>query len=52
MLLLILLIVLIFGFPTFGSYYGGGTYRSGAFGLGGILLLVLIVLLFTHAVRF
>src|ERR1700712_931907 len=43
-ILLIILIILAFGG---GGFLGGGAYRGPGFGLGGILLLVLIVLLVT-----
>lgn len=43
--LLILLILLLFGV---GQFYGNGAYRGPGFGIGGILLLVLIVLLVTR----
>ena len=42
-IILILLILGAFG----GGFYGGPTYRNGGFGLGGILIVVLIVLLVT-----
>ena len=42
-IILILLILGAFG----GGFYGGPTYRTGGFGLGGILIIVLIVLLVT-----
>ncbi len=43
-LLLIILIVLAF---TGGGFLGNGAYRGPGFGLGGVLLIVLIVLLAT-----
>ena len=43
-ILLILLILLLFGG---GNFYGGGRFRGPGFGLGGILLIILIVLLAT-----
>jgi len=43
-ILLIILIILAFGG---GGFLGGGAYRGPGFGLGGILLIVLIVLLVT-----
>ena len=43
-ILLIILIILAFGG---GGFLGGGAYRGPGFGLGGILLIVLIVLLAT-----
>jgi len=49
MLLLIVILILVFGLPTFGSYYGGGSYRGAGFGLGGVVLLILLVLLLTHS---
>jgi len=47
MLLLLLVLVLIFGVPFGGSYYNGGVYRSYGFGLGGLLVVVLLILLLT-----
>ncbi|GEP09652.1 hypothetical protein MGN01_14970 [Methylobacterium gnaphalii] len=43
-IILIILILLLFGG---GNFLGGGAYRGPGFGLGGILLIVLIVLLLT-----
>ena len=44
--MLILLIVLILIFGLGGNFYGGGAYRYPGFGLGGVLLVVLLLLLF------
>jgi len=46
-LMLILLIVLILLFGVGGNFYNGGAYRTGGFGLGGILIVILIILLLT-----
>ncbi len=43
-ILLILLILVAFGG---GGFLGGGAYRGPGFGLGGILLIILIILLVT-----
>jgi hypothetical protein len=43
-IILILLILGAFG----GGFYGGPTYRTGGFGLGGLHIVVLIVLLLTR----
>lgn len=43
--MLILLIVLILIFGLGGNFYNGGSYRGPGFGIGGILLVVLILLL-------
>jgi Sec-independent protein translocase protein TatA len=32
-------------------FYGGGRYRSGGLGIGGILLIILIILLVTGNLR-
>jgi len=48
-MLLIIILLLIFVIPFGGNYYGNGTYRGAGFGLGGLLLLVLIFLLLTHS---
>ena len=48
MLILLVVLVLVFGFG--GNVYSGGQYRSYGFGLGGIVLIILVLLLFTHAV--
>jgi hypothetical protein len=45
--MLILLIVLILIFGLGGNFYNGGIYRTGGFGLGGIVLVILIILLLT-----
>ena len=45
--ILILLILLLFGG---GNFYGGGRFRGPGFGLGGLLLIILIVLLVTHRI--
>lgn len=42
-ILLVLLILLAFG----GGVWGGPAYATGSYGLGGLLILVLIVLLVT-----
>lgn len=46
-MLTILLIVLIVLALSGGFGYGGGRYRSGGIGVGGILLIILLVLLLT-----
>ncbi len=51
MLILILLIVLIVFAVGGGRGYNGGTYRRHGFGLGGILLIVLLVLFLSGAIR-
>jgi hypothetical protein len=43
--MLILLVVLILVFGLGGNFYGGGQYRGYGFGLGGVLLILLLVLL-------
>jgi hypothetical protein len=43
--MLIILIVLILLFGGFGFYQGPGLYRNGGFGLGGIVLLLLVLYL-------
>jgi hypothetical protein len=43
--LIILLVVLAFVFFGGGNYYGNGQYRSYGFGLGGILLFILVLVL-------
>ena len=43
-ILLVILIILAFGG---GGFLGGGAYRGPGFGLGGILIIVLIGLLLT-----
>jgi heme exporter protein D len=45
MLLLIVILILLFGFPSFGHFYNDGAYRNYGFGLGGLVLLVLVILL-------
>ena len=47
MSLLLILIILILLFGGGGMFLGGGAYRNQGFGLGGILLIVLSVLLLT-----
>lgn len=47
-MLLIIIILLLIGLPFGGTYYGDGAYRGAGFGLGGLLLIVLIFLLLTH----
>ncbi len=47
--MLLLLIVLIFLFGFGGSYYNGGSYRNQGFGLGGVVLVILLFLLLTHS---
>ena len=44
-MLVILLILLIFGFGFGGSYYNNGQFRGPGFGLGAILLIVVLFLL-------
>jgi len=46
-MLLLLLVILLIGIPLGGSYYGDGVYRPYGFGLGGIVLVILVVLLVT-----
>jgi hypothetical protein len=43
MLLILIILILIFGFG--GNFYNGGAYRPYGFGLGGILLIVVVLLL-------
>ena len=43
----ILLIILILAVLGGGNFLGGGAYRGQSFGLGGILISILIVLLVT-----
>ncbi len=45
LLLLLIILVIVFGFG--GNFYDNGRYRSHGFGLGGVLLLVLLVLFLT-----
>lgn len=45
MIILIIVLILLFGLG--GNFYNDGAYRTGGFGLGGILLIVLIILLVT-----
>ena len=47
MSLIVLLIILIVLFGGGGNFLGGGAYRGYGFGLSGILIVVLIVLLLT-----
>lgn len=47
MLLTILLVLLILAVVGGGGFYNGGAYRNQGFGLGGVLLAILIVLLLT-----
>ena len=51
MLLLILLIVLILLAVGGGLGYGDGAYRSPGLGLAGVLLVILLVLWLTGALR-
>lgn len=46
-MLTVLLLVLLFAALAGGVGYRGGAYRNQGFGLGGVLLLVLLVLLLT-----
>lgn len=46
-LVTILLIILILAAFGGGGFLGGGAYRGPGFGLGGVLLIVLVVLLAT-----
>lgn len=46
-MILIVLVLLLLAFPLGGNYYGGGVYRPYGFGLGGIVLILLVVLLLT-----
>ena len=48
-MLTILLIVLIVLVLAGGFGYGGGRYRTGGIGLGGVLLIILLVLLLAGA---
>jgi hypothetical protein len=43
MILLIIVLILLFGFG--GHFYNDGAYRGPGFGIGGILLIILILLL-------
>jgi Protein of unknown function (DUF3309) len=43
--LLLVLIVLILIFGLGGNFYNGGAWRGPGFGLGGLVLVVLVVLL-------
>ena len=43
MLLLLIVLILLFGLG--GNYYNGGAYRSHGFGLAGLVILALVVLL-------
>ena len=45
MLLLLIVLILLFGLG--GNFFNGGAWREPGFGLGGLLLIVLIVLLVT-----
>jgi hypothetical protein len=47
MLLILVILILVFGFGG-GLYPGDGTYpyRTGGFGIGGLLLIILLVYLF------
>jgi len=47
MTLLIIIVVLILIFGVGGTTYGNGQYRSAGFGLGGVLVVLLILLLLT-----
>jgi hypothetical protein len=47
MSLIVIIIILVVVFGVGGNFYGGGTYRGYGFGLGGLLLLILVVLLLT-----
>jgi hypothetical protein len=44
MILLLIILILFFGFG--GHYWNDGAYRGPGFGIGTILLIILIVLLF------
>ena len=46
MLLLIVILILVFGLG--GNWYNDGAYRTHGFGIGGILLVILLVLFLTH----
>jgi hypothetical protein len=43
MILLIIVLILLFGFG--GHFYNDGAYRGPGFGIGGILLIVLVLFL-------
>jgi hypothetical protein len=45
MLFVLIILILLFGLG--GNFYNGGAYRGPGFGLGGLLLIVLVVLLLT-----
>lgn len=47
--MLILLLILLVIFPFTGVYYNGGMYKDSGFGLGFILLVILLVLFLTHS---
>jgi hypothetical protein len=42
MLLIILILLILFGFGG-GQFYNGGAYRTQGFGIGTILIIILIV---------
>jgi hypothetical protein len=50
MSLLVLLIILVLLFGGGGHFYNEGVYRGYGFGIGGVLLVILIVLLITGRV--
>lgn len=50
-MLMLILVVLIVLALVGGLGYGDGAYRAPGLGIGGILLAVLLVLLFTGALR-
>lgn len=45
MLLTVLLVLLILALFGGGTFYDGGVYRNQGFGIGGVLVVILIVLL-------
>jgi hypothetical protein len=46
MLILLIVLILLFGFG--GNFYNGGAYRGTGFGIGGLLVAVILVLLLMH----
>ena len=50
MLLIIIILILLFGLPTFGYYQGGPAWGGG--GLGLVLVIILLLYLFGGFARF